>query len=61
VQAIKEESSLLVGHSASCEAVDKNGKSIKKFSGRGENIQSWIEACLSGKQSQPQGFTLPNA
>ena len=47
-----EGGSLLGGHSASCEAVDKNGKSIKKFSGRGGHIHSWVDACLSGKQSQ---------
>ncbi|MDB4544827.1 hypothetical protein N9Z83_02680 [Akkermansiaceae bacterium] len=46
-----EGGSLLGGHSASCEAVDKNGKSIKKFKGPGDHMHSWINACHSGTQS----------
>ena len=46
-----EGGALIGGHSSSCEIVDKDGKSIKKFKSSGGHLHSWVDACLSGKQS----------
>lgn len=37
------------GHSAKCDAFDKDGKKIKSFAGSKSHVQSFIDSCHSGK------------
>jgi predicted dehydrogenase len=50
-----EGGSLVGGHGPKCEALDKNGKTIKSFTGSGNHMQSFVDSCHSGNIAATHG------